>query len=53
MLERLQISTRSGRKQMKNILDTLEERRAGAKLGGGALLVYGALAHLAENLFKK
>jgi hypothetical protein len=26
---------------------------AGAKLGGGALLVYGALAHLAENLFKK
>ena len=26
---------------------------AGAKLGGGALLVYGAIAHAAENLFKK
>lgn len=24
---------------------------AGAKLGGGALLAYGALAHIAENLF--
>jgi hypothetical protein len=26
---------------------------AGAKLGGGALLVYSVLAHLAENLFQK
>ena len=35
MLEGLQIGTIDGREQMKDILDTLEERRAGAKLGGG------------------
>src|SRR5512141_1416103 len=36
VLEPPQIVTqKAGRKQMKDILDTLEERRAGAKLGGG------------------
>jgi propionyl-CoA carboxylase beta chain len=35
MLEPTEIERKCGREQMKDILDTLGERRAGAKLGGG------------------